>query len=342
MRYVLLLACTLAILILLTGCGRARERHENREAARTQEAASAPAPTADAADVPTQGPSPAASGSAGCGTEAPSGSSVASIESDGVERSYRLYVPTAYDTRRPTPLVLNFHGLGATALEQERYSGFIEVAEENGFVLVSPQATGTPSEWYLYGPLERGYVDDFAFVGRLIDELSARLCVDSRRVYATGISNGGGMTSLLGCELSDRIAAIAPVAGSPYVERRCDGARPMPVIAFHGTDDPLVPFEAGPDFGDLDIFRFGARNNMRDWAQHNGCDLTLHSERIASDVVLESYGGCSNGADVQLYVIEGGGHTWPGAGVEVNALGKTTHSIDASELIWSFFATHPR
>jgi polyhydroxybutyrate depolymerase len=239
-------------------------------------------------------------------------------------------------------LVLSFHGFGATAVEQDDYTGLRDTADKYGFLLATPQASGSPSEWYLYGPVEDGYVDDFAFTGRLIDELSDRLCVDPGRIYATGLSNGAGMASLLGCELDDRLAAIAPIAGSPFVADRCADARPMPIIAFHGTADPLVPFEEQPDTGRPDIFRFGARNAMRNWAQHNGCDMTLFSQRIASDVVLESYTNCAEGADVEFYVIEDGGHTWPGATHEMPDMGTTTHSITASELVWDFFAAHPR
>jgi polyhydroxybutyrate depolymerase len=264
------------------------------------------------------------------------------LESDGVQRSYRLYVPASYQPGVAVPLVLNYHGLGSNALEQERYSDFPSLADREGFIVATPQGTGQPQEWYLYGPVESGYVDDFAFTNRLIDDISAHYCIDASRIYATGISNGGGMTSLVGCALSDRIAAIAPVAGSPYAEERCRGAGPVPVIAFHGTDDPLVPFEPSPGIGRLDLFSAGVRNNMHDWAQHNGCDLTLKTQRVAADVVLESYSSCNNDADVELYVIEGGGHTWPGAARDVDILGATTHSISATELAWSFFKEHPK
>jgi polyhydroxybutyrate depolymerase len=166
-------------------------------------------------------------------------------------------------------------------------------------------------------------------------------CIDESRVYAMGISNGGGMTSLLGCRLNDRFAAIAPVAGSPYSELLCSGAGPMPIVAFHGTDDELVPFEGGPG-GRLGLPLNAVRDNMLGWARHNGCDLTLQTQRIAEDVVLESYGSCADGADAQLYVVEGGGHTWPGSSRNIRALGTTTRSISATGIAWQFFTEHAK
>jgi polyhydroxybutyrate depolymerase len=309
--------------LLLAGCEAARERREARQ-------------SSDAAALQSSGDS-----SSGCGLPAERGSRLRSIESGGVERSLRLYVPERYDPNSPAPLVLNFHGFGSNALEQERYSAFPELADREGFIVATPDGTNTPRRWYIYGVREDGYVDDFAFVDDLIDSLGAELCIDPARVYATGISNGGGMSAQLGCKLNGRIAAIAPVAGSPYSERECRDEGPMPVIAFHGTDDELVPFEGGPG-GRLGLSLNSVRDNMKGWAGHNRCDMTIQTKRIAADVVLESYGNCDAGADVHLYVIEGGGHTWPGSDRNISTLGHTTQSISATELAWQFFVAHAR
>jgi polyhydroxybutyrate depolymerase len=280
---------------------------------------------------------PNVASAASCPTGSSTGLSVQTMTSGGVQRSYRLYVPTSYDASTPLPLVLNFHGFSSNAWQQERYSGFIDIAEREGFVLVTPDGTSTPRRWHIYGKWERGYVDDFAFTEDLIDEVSAGVCIDQARVYATGISNGAAMSSLLGCK-SDRIAAIGPVAGSPYSALLCRNAGPVPVIAFHGTDDELVPCDGG-NGGRRGLPGTPVRENMLGWAEHSGCDVTLQTERIASDVLLERYTICDEGADVLLYVIEGGGHTWPGARV-VPWLGYTTLLISSSELIWSFFVAH--
>ena len=339
---------SLSLLVVTGGC-RAKERREARQAAdatstavteaqrsaTTMEPVETGARTATPESAETQAASAAITS---CPIGVSPGLTVATMASGGVERSYRLYVPSSYDGSTALPLLLNFHGFGSSALEQERYSGFVDVAEANGFVLVTPDGTNSPQRWYIYGRLEPGYVDDFAFVEELIDEVGATVCIDPGRIYATGISNGGAMSSLLGCNVG-RIAAVAPVAGAPFSNASCDDAGPVPVIAFHGTADELVPFDGG-NGGRLGLPITPVRDNMRAWAEHNGCDLTLHSERNAPDVVLETYTGCDEGADVQLYVIEGGGHTWPGADRQIRILGATTQSIDASELIWEFFAQH--
>ena len=271
-----------------------------------------------------------------CPAGGETGSSVHTTTSGGVERSYRLYVPASYDASRPVPLVLNFHGFGSTAVQQEAYSGIIPIAEANGFVLVTPDGTNNPRRWHIYGPLDPSYVDDAAFAEQLIDAVSASICIDPARIYAMGISNGGGMSALLSCQ-GGRIAAIATVAGAPFNASRCASDGPTPVIAFHGTADAVVPFEGGT----FALPFRSVRESIRSWAEHNGCDPELHSERIAPDVVLERYTDCDEGADVLLYVIEGGGHTWPGSDFRLAGfLGETTQSIEAAELIWSFFEAH--
>jgi polyhydroxybutyrate depolymerase len=262
------------------------------------------------------------------------------LNSGGARRTYRLFVPSGYDPSQPTPLVLNFHGFGGSGRQQEANSHMTREAERSGFITVAADGTESPRRWHIYGRLESGYDEDFAFVRDLVDQLSSLLCIDPARVYATGMSNGGGMSSLLACELNDVLAAVAPVAGSPFNPLACRGKQPVPVLAFHGTDDDLVPFEGGPS-GRLNLPARGVRENQRQWATHNGCELTLKSERIASDVLLESYAGCANGADVQLYVVEGGGHSWPGGSLE-SRNGAMTQSIDATALIWQFFTAHPK
>ncbi len=298
----------------------------------------------DSGDVPapnatTVPPSPQAASSA-CPLPHAPGLSLDSITSGGVKRTYRLYVPRSYDPAKKTPLVLNFHGFGSNGQEQEAYARMPQKAEEAGFITVAADGTSEPRRWYIYGAAEHGYVDDFAFVNDLIDHLEATLCIDPGRIYATGMSNGAGLSSLLGCRLNDRLAAIAPVAGSPYSAPLCQGKAPMPVVIFHGTADGSVPFEGGPG-GRLNLAVRGARQNEKDWAAHNGCATVPTVERVATDVLRESYSGCKAGADTVLYVVEGGGHTWPGA-ADVPLLGRTTHSIDATSLIWDFFAAHPK
>lgn len=355
-RAIALISLLLAASVLLTSCEGARERREARQAAvdatptalsqdtapldvtaRPGDSSSTP-PVESVSTLVSSPPRPA---QPTCGGSVATGSTIEALESEGAKRSYRLYVPSSYDASRRLPLVLNFHGFGSSALEQERYSGIVSLAEQFGFIAVTPDGTSRPQRWYIYGRIEPGYGDDVAFVDRLLDAVSSNYCVDPSRIYAMGISNGGGMSALLGCRLSHRIAAIAPVAGSPYSSVICRDAGPMPITAFHGTDDSVVPFEGGLG-GRLGLQVNAVRDNMRGWAEHNGCDLTLSTQRIAADVTLESYGDCTNGADVQLYVVEGGGHTWPGSSRNIAALGSTTQSINAGEIAWRFFANHSK
>ena len=261
-----------------------------------------------------------------------------SIPSGGLDRQYHLYVPRKYDPSQPTPLVLNFHGLGSNATEQDLVTGMPAKSESAGFILVTPQAATNQGRWYVAGaPFELGYTDDVAFVRDLIASLSRSLCIDPNRIYATGLSNGAAMTSYLGCALNDEIAAIAPVAGSPYSDL-CRDKGPMPIVIFHGTGDRVVPFNGGL----ISIAPVSVPENLKRWAEHNGCDMTLKTEDVAPDVTREWYEGCSQGADTELYVIHGGGHTWPGSKIPLPLLGKTTHSISATDVMWDFFMAHPK
>src|SRR5690606_35123548 len=189
------------------------------------------------------------------------------------------------------------------------------------------------------------------------------LCVDTNRVYVTGLSNGAFMTSAVACAYADRVAAVAPVAGIQDVDG-CDPARPVPVVAFHGTDDQFVSFEGGlgPAVADLPA-PDGSGGTVGDapppttggsdepsvpeitaaWAERNGCDAEPEAEEVADDVTVERY-PCPDGADVALYRVEGGGHTWPGSEFSASLeeiMGTTTMAISANEVMWEFFVDHP-
>jgi polyhydroxybutyrate depolymerase len=167
----------------------------------------------------------------------------------------------------------------------------------------------------------------------MLAHLSERLCIDPARVYANGLSNGGGMTNRLACEASDMIAAIGGVAGA-YSPVTCNISRPVPVIAFHGDKDSIVEYEGNAALG------FPAYQDWgKAWAERNGCDLTPTLIPQVDDVRGVRYAGCQAGADVVVYTVEGGGHVWPG-GPELRFLGKTS-KVDATPLMWDFFKLHP-
>ena len=206
---------------------------------------------------------------------------------------------------------------------------------------MTPDGSGDPQRWYLTGERVPGYVDDYAFTRRMLDDLASAYCVDPARVYAAGISNGGFFSSVAACELQDRIAAIATVAGEGFPDDACRGKRPVPVLVFHGTADATVPFEPPPGRQRLGIPVRPTRDSVAAWARFNGCNATANEQRLAADIVFVSYAGCQSKADVQLYIVEGGGHSWPGAPA-VEILGHTTQSIIATELMWRFFEAHPK
>lgn len=247
-----------------------------------------------------------------------------------------LHVPPAYDGSRALPLVVNLHGAGSNAAQQIFYSGFNKKADAAGFVTITPDALGTPQAWNFI-PLSSG-ADDVGFIRAAIDRTERDLCIDAARVYATGISSGAAMAVRLACSLQDRIAAIGIVAALWYPPD-CPTAKAMPVLEFHGTDDPVVPFKGGK-VATSTIPVPAVEDSAAAWAKADGCNPAPATARPAAHVRTLAYSECRNFAAVVLYIVEGGGHTWPGASVDVNALGATSHEISATDEIWSFFAAH--
>lgn len=255
---------------------------------------------------------------------------------DGRTRHYRLFVPAGYDPQTPTPLVLNFHGFASNPPQQAAFSDLEDVATAETFIAVHPSGTGFPLRWNSGASFfEMGSgVDDVGFVRALVETLSAELCIDPARVYATGMSNGGGMSNRLACEAGDLIAAFGGVAGAYALETGCAPSRPVPFIAFHGTADPLVPYEGGTMQGMItpDIETWA-----RDWAERDGCDLTPETFAPEDGVSGTRYTGCAGDVEVVLYTIDNGGHTWPGGPPLLSALLGETHPIDATAITWAFF-----
>ncbi len=221
-------------------------------------------------------------------------------------------------------------------------------------MLVTPQGNGPLPYWNTVPHAD--LPDDIQFVADIIDRTSKQLCTDPDRVYVDGISNGGMLTSLVGCRLADKVAAIAPVAGLTFPQG-CAPARPMPVLAIHGTADQFLTFDGhlGPG---LDPIEFNAdstkaftdlplapiRDAAQRWATADGCTGAAQETPVSATVTQVHVDTCPGGATVQLYVVEGGGHTWPGSQFSqagAAALGPTTFDIDANQVIWAFFQAHP-
>jgi polyhydroxybutyrate depolymerase len=248
------------------------------------------------------------------------------------------------------PLVIALHGRLGQGRNQAKLTGLDAVADEAGFIVVYPD--GVNRSWADgrgTTPADRQGVDDVGFLSTLIDDFIAKHGVDPHRVYVTGMSNGGMMSFRLACELSGRVAAIAPVAAlmSEKLADTCKPSRPVPVMAVAGTEDPLVPFHGGPVSGDRGPV-LSAADTFTRWAAWNGCPsgvptVTKLEDRAPDDgtrVRREALTNCRDGSEVVLYAVEGGGHTWPGGQqyLRESLIGRTSKDVDASRAIWAFFA----
>jgi polyhydroxybutyrate depolymerase len=264
-----------------------------------------------------------------------------SFVSDGRTREYLLYVPRSYDCATPTPLVISLHGAGGWPAQQMYLSRWNRLADAQGFIVVYPSAAegAGPRIWHVdRGP---GLMRDVRFIAALIDTLEAAYNIDPTRVYANGISNGGGMTFALSCTLSDRIAAFGMVAAAQTLEWDwCTDRRPAPMIAFHGIADPEIPYNGGSSWMAPDTFP-NVLAWTRSWSRRNRCARDPIDSTVAPGVIRRGYPSCAGDASVVLYTITGGGHTWPGGQrMPEWFVGRTSTSIDATSLMWAFFVRH--
>lgn len=276
---------------------------------------------------------------------------------EGVERGYEVVVPTAHDGARPVPLVLNLHGIASPPGVQRAISGMAEAAEQRGYVVVFPRGTaeGELASW----PVDTRRTDEaVASIEAVLDEVGARVCVDEARSYATGLSNGAMMASRLACDLDDRIAAVATVAGAVAPDD-CGADRPVPLMAFHGTADRVLLYGGGvgPGLAEAGVtpdelaeatgatgLLGPADETLAALASRNGCAPDAVEEQVSEHVVATIWSGCDDDADVVLYTVEGGGHSWPGgptADALAGVLGETTDEVSANGLMWAFFRDHP-
>ena len=247
-----------------------------------------------------------------------------------LQRTARVHVPASYDPTKRTPVVINIHGRTSNASQQATISRVIAKSNAEGFVVIHPEGWGSPTSWNTGGgccdPAAANNIDDGGFMKKLLDEAEAKLCVDTSRVYVMGLSNGGYLAHRMACELTDRVAAIGPVAGLLSLQT-CAPTKPMPVFLVHGTADTLVSY----DWVD---------ETVNYWRIKNGC-TTMQTTFTQGDVTCVTHGGCTGGADVVLCTVQDGGHQWPG-GETIPFLGKKTDNLIATDAIWDFFVAHPR
>jgi polyhydroxybutyrate depolymerase len=287
-------------------------------------------------------PAPAA---VGCDTGSTATSTV-QLTVDGHRRLVVVHAPRN-PTARPRPLIVDLHGSGSTAGGQEVFSGMDVVADQAGFVVAYPQGlipSGTGFDWNIPGvPLfggaspPSGAANDVSFLTKLPAMLQHRYCIDLHHVYVTGMSGGGRMASQLGCDATAVFAAVAPVAGL-RLPNPCPG-RAEPVLAFHGTADPIDPYGGrGQAYWTYSVPQAASR-----WARHDRCRtkgrVTAHSGYSVTE-----YADCADHSTVELYTVSAGGHEWPGGPRMPRALttvlGPQSNAVNADRVMWQFFAAH--
>ena len=262
-----------------------------------------------------------------------------SIHTGDMDRTFKVHIPLGYQPQNPTPLVLNYHGRGSNAFEHEKFSDFSSKADREGFIVVYPQATGAPTTWQDL-PFDSEFsdteVNEVLFASDLLDHLENELNIDSQRIYAVGMSNGGGMVHRLACDLADRLAAIAPVAGAYYLWDDCQPSQPVAVVAFHSKKDNVVPYEGtdNPVFIDVPSIPVWAQA----WANLNSCNPDSEKSDIDQIIEVDTWTGCEGEISVTLYSMLLGGHTWPPEFFG----GTDADPVRVNDVIWEFFKAHPK
>ena len=272
----------------------------------------------------------------------------------GTSRRYLVSAPAQEEGADPLPVVVDFHGLAEGAEVHAEMTQLGPMGVEEGFVTVLPHGTGAPVRWDTEPDAAAN--PDLAYVAAVLDRVEEERCIDTSRVYATGLSNGAMMSSLVACTMADRFAAVAPIAGLMLPEP-CEPSRPVPVLTVHGTADPILLFNGGIGGGVLDAALGGGEapsttlppadldgpgypEAVRGWAELDGCDTAdPHDEAVSDTVTLRTY-DCPEDSPVEFYVVEGGGHSWPSSEFSKSIeriVGPTTFDIDASQEAWQFF-----
>ena len=254
----------------------------------------------------------------------------ATIQHDGLTREYSIYVPASYDGTTDFPLLFNFHGGDDVITNWQTTADMRPIADTANFILVYPQARPDPSDgnslnWL---PKTPGTFDDVPFISALIDTIASNYQIDQNRIYACGYSLGGDMSFELGCKLSNRIAAIAPVARTMQANPNsfCSPLHPTGVLTILGTDDFISPYGGYPGY------YLSAAATHSYWATHNNCNATATMSTVSASVERYTWSTASGCDYVEELKVIGGGHDWPGS------FGNMT--IDASEEIWKFVSRY--
>ncbi len=278
------------------------------------------------------------------------GTSARSLVSAGLQRCYLLHLPPEYDAGQSLPLIISLPGFTSNPKGQEYLTRWNEVADNEGLLIIYPQGTSSPLRWNSSTAFTDSDVDDVQFIADLIDEVSTIVAVDPLRIYVDGMSNGGSMANRVACELAGKVAAVGVVTGPPVEPPGgCNPERPISLIAFYGTEDPLVAYEGGivrESFISKLIHRSSppvsfpsVESYIEAWADRDGCSQMPELIPAQGDASGMRYTDCKNSTEIVFYTIEGGGHAWPGG--RPTFVGKTSRDIHASQVMWEFFKAHP-
>lgn len=246
-------------------------------------------------------------------------------------RMYRVHVPVGYQPKHPIAVVLVFHGAGGSAAGMERGSGFSAQADQHDFLAVYPQGlpngVGGRAFWASVGPIDYG-IDDVSFVSNVLDDLQKQFCIDPTRIYATGFSNGGGLTGFLACRLAGRIAAFTPLSGNFYnPPGGCNPGRPVAILDFHGTADPILPYN-GVSASQNPAWSLPAIPQwLQQWAARDGCATGPTIFYNVAPVVGEQWTHCRGNVSIVHYRTDGGGHASP----------PPINGQSVAAVIWQFF-----
>jgi polyhydroxybutyrate depolymerase len=301
-----------AILIGLSACGKAA--------------------TAAPATLPAASPSPRPTPTA-ASTLQPL-DALRKLTVNGLERSYLVHIPAGLNGGAAVPLVFVFHGYAENAGYIQQASGFNDIADTGRFIVVYPHGSGSEGSfsWNAGACCDTAasnHIDEAAFVRQIIADLGTLARIDPNRTYAAGFSNGALLAYRLACEMSDTFAAVAPVAGA-LVTEPCQPGLPVSVIHFHGLVDAIVPYAGGTGAHATGQTYPPTEQSVAAFAKLDGCAASPTVETAAA-YTHTAYAGCKNGAAVELYAVKGVGHMWP-----------TKYILPASQIIWDFFAAHPK
>ncbi|HMM81151.1 MAG TPA: PHB depolymerase family esterase [Pyrinomonadaceae bacterium] len=272
------------------------------------------------------------------------------IDVNGVKRSYILHLPSGYKKGSSLPLVIAFHGGGGNAQNMVRMSGFSEKADKENFVVAYPNGAGRMGNALLTfnavgccAFTMRNNVDDAAFISKLIDSLVAEYGVDRSRVYLTGFSNGAMISSYLAAKLSDKIAAAAPVSGSIFASSPRPAGK-VAILLIHGTSDTAVPYDGGmSQRAQIEPAQSEPYKSVKDgaayWSKNSGC-RSVPEKSVKGNITTEKYVGCAPQSDVEVILIKGGLHAWPGGNKGRDEADEPSKDLNATDVIWDFFKQH--